>query len=63
VDRIEISSEGRLLAAQFEATRPEAEELAPAQVEAIQQRIASGIYDSSEIVEAVARKIIERGDL
>jgi anti-sigma28 factor (negative regulator of flagellin synthesis) len=63
VDRVEISTEGRLLAAQLDAPRPGAETMAPERIEAIRERIATGVYDTPEVIESVARKMIERGDL
>lgn len=61
VDRVEISAEGRLLAAQLDA--PQSDTMAPARVEAIRKRIVEGVYDTPEVIENVARKLIERGDL
>ena len=55
-DRVEISSEGRVLAAlQVEGGRATEAE--------IQDRIGSGFYDRPEVAEEVARRISEAGDL
>ena len=55
-DRVEISSEGRALAAlQVDSARPTQAE--------IQIRIGSGFYHQPEVAEEVARRIAESGDL
>ena len=55
-DRVEISSEGRVLAAlQVDSGRATEAE--------IQNRIGSGFYDQPEVAEEVARRIHEGGDL
>lgn len=60
VDRVEISAEGRILAARLEAQH---ETLSPERVAVIRERIAEGMYDTPEVIENVARKLMERGDL
>jgi hypothetical protein len=63
-DRIEISAEGRRLAAQQStagAHRPEP--LTTERAQAIRQRIDSGAYDAPEVLETVARRMLERGDV
>lgn len=63
-DRIEISAEGRRLAAQqgaAGASRPEG--LTTERAQEIRQRIDSGGYDAPEVVETVARRMLERGDV
>lgn len=59
-DRVEISSEGRARAA--EAAPPEGS-LPPERLTEIRRRIAEGVYDSDAVLEAVARRIIQSGDL
>ena len=55
-DRVEISSEGRVLASlQIDSGRPTEAE--------IRNRISSGFYDQPEVAEEVARRIYEGGDL
>jgi hypothetical protein len=37
--------------------------ITPERLEALRQKIDSGDYDTSEVAETVARRIIQRGDL
>ena len=39
------------------------EQLSEGQIEAIRSRIADGVYDSREVAEEVARRLLESGDL
>jgi hypothetical protein len=39
------------------------EQLTDEQVEAIRRRIADGVYDSREVAEEVARRLLESGDV
>jgi len=61
-DRVEISDEGRLLAARLDQAQG-TETSPPEWVEAIRAKIAEGAYDTPEVIEDVARKILARGDL
>lgn len=60
-DRVEISTEGRLLAARLEADAPKA--LTTERVTEIRDRIDSGMYDTPEVAAAVARNLLARGEL
>lgn len=63
-DRVQISEAGRELAAQAKtATDPAAEPLSPERVEEVRQRILGGAYNSAGVVEEVARRMLERGDI
>jgi len=59
-DRVEISEEARerALAAADEGTG-----LSPERLTEIRQRIADGAYDTPEVLDHVARAMIERGDV
>ena len=59
-DQVQISDAGRALAAQADATRGE---LTPERIAEIREKILSGAYNSLEIVEEVARKMLASGDL
>jgi negative regulator of flagellin synthesis FlgM len=59
-DKVSISDAGRALAAR--ASDPTAS-LDPAQAARIRDRVLSGAYDTLEVVEAVARRLLESGDL
>jgi negative regulator of flagellin synthesis FlgM len=58
-DRVEISDAGRARAAKIEPTVAGA----PNRLAEIRQRIVQGAYDASDVVESVARRILDRGDL
>ncbi|MBV9774881.1 MAG: flagellar biosynthesis anti-sigma factor FlgM [Gemmatimonadetes bacterium] len=60
-DRIELSPEARALAARLD--EPGAEELTPERIAQLRQRIQDGVYDSPELADAVAQRILESGDL
>src|SRR5437016_6328840 len=60
-DRVEISDAGRALAARDGDTP--AGGLDPARAAAIRGRIMSGAYDTLEVVDAVARRLLGSGDL
>ena len=60
-DKVSISDAGRALAAQ--ATEGKGKELTPERISEIRERILSGAYNSLEIVEQVARKMLESGDI
>jgi hypothetical protein len=64
VDRVEISEAGRALSAQ---SAPEAtgagDELSTDRLTELRQRVLSGAYNSLEMVDQVARRMIQRGDI
>jgi hypothetical protein len=68
-DSVQISDAGRARAAELaqavEGPAPAAppSELTPERIDAIRQRILTGAYDSAAMVEQVARRILESGDL
>lgn len=59
-DRVEISTEGRARAA--EVASPDGS-LPPERLAEIRRRIADGVYDTDEVLGAVARRILQSGDL
>lgn len=59
-DKVSISDAGRALAAQASGGKGE---LTPERISEIRERILSGAYNSLEIVEQVARKMLESGDI
>ena len=60
-DQVQISDAGRALAAQqADATRGE---LTPERISEIRERILSGAYNSLEVVDQVARKMLASGDI
>ena len=60
-DKVEISDAGRALAAHGEGTTSTG--LDPARAERIRGRILSGAYDTLDVVDAVARRLLGTGDL
>lgn len=64
-DRVEISDAGRALAAR-ETDSLDAKgrtELSAERVGEIRQRILEGAYNSTHVVDEVARRMLERGDI
>jgi negative regulator of flagellin synthesis FlgM len=61
-DSVHISPEGRTLSELATGEAADAE-LTPEQIATIRQRIQEGAYDSLEVVDALARRILARGDL
>ena len=59
-DKVEISDAGRALAAR---DGDQATGLDPARAARIRGRILSGAYDTLEVVDAVARRLLDSGDL
>src|SRR3954469_6234776 len=59
-DKVEISDAGRALAAR---DGERASGLDPARADRIRGRILSGAYDTLEVVDAVARRLLDSGDL
>jgi negative regulator of flagellin synthesis FlgM len=64
-DQVQISDAGRALAARAnESLEGGARaELTPERVGEIRQRILEGAYNSLEVVDEVARRMLERGDI
>jgi len=60
VDRVVISAEGRALAGLHDAAP---DRIATERIEQVRDRIRDGVYDSPVILEIVARRILERGDV
>ncbi len=60
-DRVEISNAGRALAARNGSV--DSASLDPARAAAIRGRILSGAYDTVQVVDAVARRLLDSGDL
>lgn len=59
-DKVEISDAGRALAAR---DGDESVGLDPARAARIRGRILSGAYDTLEVVDAVARRLLDSGDI
>jgi negative regulator of flagellin synthesis FlgM len=59
-DKVEISDAGRALAAR---DGDESSGLDPARAARIRGRILNGAYDTLEVVDAVARRLLDSGDL
>jgi negative regulator of flagellin synthesis FlgM len=63
-DRVQISDAGRALAAQETASAKGARtELTPERIGEIRGKILAGAYNSVEVVDEVARRMLERGDV
>jgi negative regulator of flagellin synthesis FlgM len=60
-DKVEISDAGRALAARGDKADPAG--LDPARAAHIRGRILNGAYDTLEVVDAVARRLLDLGDL
>lgn len=67
VDRVEISDAGRALASQgaegAESGEAARAELSPERLAELRGRVLSGAYASLEVVDQVARRMLQRGDL
>ncbi len=61
-DKVQISDAGRALAARGNPA-DSATSLDPARADRIRGRILSGAYDTLEVVDAVARRLLDSGDL
>jgi hypothetical protein len=59
--KVQISDAGRALAARDGASASDSVD--PARSERIRGRILSGAYDTLEVVDAVARRLLDSGDL
>jgi negative regulator of flagellin synthesis FlgM len=60
-DKVQISDAGRALAAR--GGDRVSSDLDPARSASVRQRILSGAYDTVEVVDAVARRLLASGDL
>lgn len=60
VDRVEISDAGRARAAQGGEA---ATELGPDRIAELRQRVLGGAYDSLAVVDQVARRLLDTGDV
>jgi negative regulator of flagellin synthesis FlgM len=60
-DKVQISDAGRALAAR--GSDRAAADLDPARAASIRTRILSGAYDTVQVVDAVARRLLDSGDL
>lgn len=59
-DKVQISDAGRALAAR---EGDSTSSLSPARAATIRGRVLSGAYDTLEVVDSVARRLIDTGDL
>ena len=65
-DKVQISTAGKALAAQAASSAghaAETEGLSPERIAQIRSRILEGAYNSVEVVDQVARRMLERGDI
>lgn len=62
-DKVEISDAGRALAARDGKEAQSSPGLDPARADRIRGRILSGAYDTLEVVDTVARRLLDSGDL
>lgn len=64
-DRVQISDAGRALSARLAADGPEraATPATPERIAALRQKVLDGAYNSLEMVDQVARRILQSGDL
>ena len=62
-DRVEISDAGRALAAQDGPESGGRAEMSPERVAELRQRVLSGAYDSLQVVDQVARRMLDAGDV
>jgi hypothetical protein len=63
VDRVEISDAGRALAAQGGAESGAPTEMSAERLAELRQRVMSGAYNSLEVVDQVARRMLDAGDI
>ena len=62
-DQVQISDAGRALAARANESLDARGELTAERVGEIRQRILEGAYNSMDVVDEVARRMLERGDI
>lgn len=60
-DRVEISEEGRALAAA--GKQGTTGDLSPERVSELRQRVLAGAYNSVQVVDEIARRMLDRGDI
>jgi hypothetical protein len=60
-DKVQISDAGRALAARGETA--DTSSVDPSRTARIRGRVLSGAYDTLEVVDAVARRLVDSGDL
>ena len=60
-DSVEISSAGRALAG-VESTEERSTSLTPERLAELRQRVLEGAYNSVDLADQVARRILDRGD-
>ncbi|MBP6773062.1 MAG: flagellar biosynthesis anti-sigma factor FlgM [Gemmatimonadaceae bacterium] len=60
-DSVQISDAGRSLAGRLE--REKQDEVDPAKVAELRTKVLTGAYNTLDVVDQVARRIISRGDL
>lgn len=63
VDRVEISDAGRALAAKASDGTAAGSEMSAERVTELRQRVLSGAYDSLAVVDQVARRMLQNGDV
>lgn len=63
VDRVEISDAGRALAAKGGAESGQPAEMSAERLAELRQRVMSGAYNSLEVVDQVARRMLDAGDI
>jgi negative regulator of flagellin synthesis FlgM len=61
-DKVQISDAGRALAAKA-TDAPDAGTLSPERVAELRQKVLLGAYNSVQMVDEVARRILDRGDV
>lgn len=61
-DKVEISDAGRALAARGADNAQATSGVDPARADRIRGRILSGAYDTLEVVDTVARRLLDSGD-
>ncbi|HXT19052.1 MAG TPA: hypothetical protein VN706_25720 [Gemmatimonadaceae bacterium] len=62
-DKVQISDAGRALAARDTSDSSSTSSLDPARAGRIRSRVLSGAYDTLEVVDTVARRLLDSGDL
>lgn len=62
-DRVQISDAGRALAAQASGDAAAPAELTPERTAEIRQRVLQGAYNSLDVVDSVARRLLETGEV
>lgn len=63
VDRVEISDAGRALAAQDGSAPNASRELSAERLAELRQRVLGGAYNSLGVVDQVARRMLQAGDV